>query len=167
MLKWKPFKAHDNSYEGWSDILLTFKYNRSFCLGSPMLVRLLVRFALGETSGLLVRRPDSWWDGRTLGDIFGLLVRPLDSWWDFWTLGEINYRQDNNIQHWFWLQYRDQIKDSDSDVGDLMMMLMPHSWYWSRDLSPASQTRHQHIWSPTSVTNIDVTENIEDSMSFK
>ena len=132
-----------------------------------MLVRLLVRFALGETSGLLVRRPDSWWDGRTLGDIFGLLVRPLDSWWDFWTLGEINYHQDNNIQHWFWLQYRDQIKYGDSDVGDLMMMLMPHSWYWWRDLSPASQTRHQHIWSPTSVTNIDVTENIEDSMSFK
>ena len=115
----------------------------------------------------LVRRVDSWWDGRTLGEMAGLLVRPLDSWWDFWTLGEINYHQDNNIQHWFWLQYRDQINYGDSDFGDLMMMLMPHSWYWWRDLSPASQTRHQHIWSPTSVTNIDVTENIEDSMSFK
>ena len=68
-----------------------------------MLVRLLVRFALGEMSGLLVRRPDSWWDGRTLGDIFGLLVRPLDSWWDAWNVGEINYHQDDNVQHWFWL----------------------------------------------------------------
>ena len=35
------------------------------------------------------------------------------------------------------------------------VMLVPNSWW--RDLSPTSQTCHQHIWSPTTVTNIDVT----------
>ena len=37
-------------------------------------------------------------------------------------------------------------------------MLVTSSCCWSRDLSPTSQTCHQHIWS-TSVTNIDVISN--------
>ena len=36
-------------------------------------------------------------------------------------------------------------------------MLVPNSWCWWRDLSPTSKTCHRLIWSPTSVTNIDVT----------
>ena len=42
-------------------------------------------------------------------------------------------------------------------VGDRFLMLVPSSWCWWRDLSPTSKTCHQLIWSPTSVTNIDVT----------
>ena len=40
------------------------------------------------------------------------------------------------------------------DVGDGYLILVPNSWFWCRDLSPASQTQHQHIWS--SASNIDV-----------
>ena len=43
------------------------------------------------------------------------------------------------------------------DVGDWYLMLVPNSRCWWRDLSPTSKTCHQLIWSPTSVTNIDVT----------
>ena len=45
---------------------------------------------------------------------------------------------------------------SECDVGDWYLMLVPNFWCWWRDMSPTSQTCHQHIWSPTSVTNIDV-----------
>jgi len=34
---------------------------------------------------------------------------------------------------------------------------VPNSRYWWRDLSPTSKFCHLHIWSPTSLTNIDVT----------
>ena len=44
------------------------------------------------------------------------------------------------------------------DVGDWYLMFVPNSWCCWRDLLPTSQTCHQHIWSPTSVTNIDVTD---------
>ena len=107
-----------NLYIGSSVVWRHFLYENLGNLGgSPMLVRLLVRFALGEMIRLLVRRSDSWWDGRTLGDIFGLLVRPLDSWWDAWNVGEINYHQDNNVQHWFGLRYCKQ--------NMMTVMLMP------------------------------------------
>ena len=43
------------------------------------------------------------------------------------------------------------------DVGDWYLMLVPNSRCWWRDLSPTSKSCHQHICSPTSVTNIDVT----------
>ena len=43
------------------------------------------------------------------------------------------------------------------DVGDWYLMLMPNSRCWWRDLSPTSKSCPQHILSPTSVTNIDVT----------
>ena len=43
------------------------------------------------------------------------------------------------------------------DVGDWYLMLVPSSRCWWRALSPTSKSCHQHIWSPTSVTNIDVT----------
>ena len=36
-------------------------------------------------------------------------------------------------------------------------MLVPNSRCWRLDLSPTSKSCQQHIWSPTSVTNIDVT----------
>ena len=44
-------------------------------------------------------------------------------------------------------------------VSDWYLMLVTSSCCWSRDFSPTSQTCHQHIWSPTSVTNIDVISN--------
>ena len=44
------------------------------------------------------------------------------------------------------------------DVDDWYFMLVPNSWCWWCDLSPTSQTCHQHTWSPTSVNNIDVTK---------
>ena len=37
------------------------------------------------------------------------------------------------------------------------VMLVPNSRCWWRDFSPTSKSCHQHIWSPTPVTNIDVT----------
>ena len=43
------------------------------------------------------------------------------------------------------------------DDGDRYLMLAHSSSYWWSDLSPTSQTFHQPISSPTSVTNIDVT----------
>ena len=42
------------------------------------------------------------------------------------------------------------------DVGDWYLTLVPNSRCWWRDLSPTSKSCHQYIWSPTSVTNIDV-----------
>ena len=36
-------------------------------------------------------------------------------------------------------------------------MLVPNSWCWWRDLASTSVSCHQHIWFPTSVTNMDVT----------
>ena len=61
----------------------------------------------------------------------------------------------------------------DSDVGDFMMVTGLRFWWQNHyvgdffryvgdflnvlNWSPTSQTCHQHIWSPTSVTNIDVT----------
>ena len=63
----------------------------------------------------------------------------------------------------------------DSDVGDIVMLVTDFGCWWQNNYvgdffryvddilnvlnrSPTSQTCHQHIWSPTSVTNIDVTE---------
>ena len=43
------------------------------------------------------------------------------------------------------------------NVGDWYLMLAPNSSCWWSDLSPISQTFYQHLSSPTSVTNIDVT----------
>ena len=43
------------------------------------------------------------------------------------------------------------------DLGDWYLMSVPNSRCWWRDFSPTSKSCHQHIWSPTSVTNIDVT----------
>ena len=43
------------------------------------------------------------------------------------------------------------------DVGDWYLMLVPNTQCWWRDLPPTSKFCHQHIWSSTSVTNIDVT----------
>ena len=47
--------------------------------------------------------------------------------------------------------------------GDRFKMLVTESFYWRLfryefNRSPTSQTCHQHIASPTSVTNIDVTK---------
>ena len=66
-------------------------------LGTPMLVRLLVRLNLTNMASHLVRQWDSWWDFWTLGETFGLLVRLLDSWWDDQTLGEKNRHSIKNI----------------------------------------------------------------------
>ena len=60
---------------------------------------------------------------------------------------------------WWWLI---------SDVGGRIIMLatFPLCWWFSRSItsilnrSPNSQTCHQHIWSPTYLTNIDVTGGI-------
>ena len=62
----------------------------------------------------------------------------------------------------------------DSDVGDFMMVTDFGCWWQNQyvgdfvryvgdflyvlNRSPTSKTCHQHIWSPTSVTNVDVTE---------
>ena len=46
------------------------------------------------------------------------------------------------------------------DVGDWYWMFVPNSWCWWRNLSPTSKSCHQHIWSPTSITNIDETQKI-------
>ena len=61
-----------------------------------------------------------------------------------------------------------QAKLGDSDVGDLRCWWQNHyvgdffryvgDFLNVLNRSPTSQTCHQHIWSPTSVTNIDVTE---------
>ena len=65
----------------------------------------------------------------------------------------------------------------DSDVGDIVMMVTDFRCWWQNhyvgdfvryvgdffnalNRSPTSQTCHHHIWSPTSVTNIDVTEQM-------
>ena len=72
--------------------------------------------------------------------------------------------------------------DGDSDVGDRFEMLVAESlcWRFSQYIksvtnilnpSPTSQTlgtntRHQHIWSPTSVTNIDVTNILPDCQAW-
>ena len=57
---------------------------------------------------------------------------------------------------------------------DWFQMLMTESLCWRRyvgdflnvlNLSPTSKSCQQHIWSPTSVTNIDVTENVGDRIS--
>ena len=68
------------------------------------------------------------------------------------------------------------LKFGDSDVGDFMMVTGLRCWWQNHyvgDLfryvgdflnalnrSSTSQTCHQHIWSPTSVTRIDVTYRI-------
>jgi len=60
-------------------------------------------------------------------------------------------------------------------IGDFMMVTDLRFWWQNHyvgdffryvgdffsvfNRSPTSQTCHQHIWSPTSVTNIDVTSN--------
>ena len=58
-------------------------------------------------------------------------------------------------------------------VTSLCWWLFPLCWWFSQYLksvtyilnrSPTSQTCHQHIWSPTSVTNIDVTSRSSRSL---
>jgi len=44
----------------------------------------------------------------------------------------------------------------DSDVDDIAVLMT--LWWWLLNRSPTSQTCHEHIWSPTSVNNIDVTK---------
>ena len=61
-------------------------------------------------------------------------------------------------------------KFGDSDVGDFFSYVGDFLNVLNR--SPTSQTCHQHIWSLTSVTNIDVTVKInispeDSSLSFK
>ena len=42
------------------------------------------------------------------------------------------------------------------DVSDRNLIFVPCSWCWRRDLSPTSQTGHQHNESLTSVINIEI-----------
>ena len=61
------------------------------------------------------------------------------------------------------------IKTGDSDVGDIVMLVTDLRCWWQNhyvgdflnvlNRSTTSQTCRQHIWSPTSVTNIDVTKS--------
>ena len=52
-----------------------------------------------------------------------------------------------------------------TNVGDWYLMFMSNSWYWWRDFLPTFSTCHQHIWSPTFVPNIDVTDLINMEFS--
>jgi len=66
------------------------------------------------------------------------------------------------IQLWQWCWWR--------YIGDLFKMLVAQSFCWrlfslfSQCRSPTFQTCHQYIWSPTYVTNIDVTsKNVRET----
>ena len=70
----------------------SIQYNK--IRGPPILVRILVKFSLGEMGGLLVKSKKSWRNQKYLGEIDGLLVKWVDSWWNQKDLGEIIFRQD-------------------------------------------------------------------------
>ena len=70
----------------------------------------------------------------------------------------------------------------DSDVGDFVMATDLRCWWQNHyagdffryidnflnvlNRLPTSQTCHQHIWSPTSVTNIDVTHGLLSNIAI-
>ena len=82
------------------------------------------------------------------------LHRPLSSLRIFlnWPNLDLSRQRVKSFENQLW-----KSKYSDSDVDDWYLMLVPNSRCWWRDLSPTSKYCHQHIWSPTFVTNLDVT----------
>ena len=48
--------------------------------GPPILVRILVKFSLGEMGGLLVKSKKSWRNQKYLGEIDSMLVKSEISW---------------------------------------------------------------------------------------
>ena len=86
-------------------------------------------------------------------------------WWPICYIGDMEFNLVPNTMNFFPSLNRSWGSDirhqhhntPECDVGDRFLMLVPSSWCWWRDLSPTSKTCHQPIWSPTSVTNIDVT----------
>ena len=97
-----------------------------------------------------------WWN-RYVGDL--MMVTILRCWSQKKYVGDIFlYVGDIPIGH----QHHNM---PEFDVGDWYLMLVPNSRCWWRDLSPTFKSYHQHIWSPTSVTNIDVTVYQQSSFS--
>ena len=86
-------------------------------------------------------------------------------WWPICYVGHMKFNQAPNSIKLFpslnrsWGTYiGDQHHNTpECDVGDWYLTLVPNSRCWWRDLSPTSKSCHQHSWSPTSVTNIDIT----------
>ena len=86
-------------------------------------------------------------------------------WWPICYVGDMKFNLVPNSIIFFpslnrsWGTYigHQHHNTPECDVGDWYLMLVPNSRCWWRDLSPTSKSCHQHIWSPTSVTNIDVT----------
>ena len=68
--------------------------------------------------------------------------------WYWWHYYVVDFMMVTDFRCWLPNHY---VGDFFRYVGDFLKVL---------NRSPTSQTCHQHIWSPTSVTNIDVTENV-------
>ena len=65
-------KVNDNDFER---LFLRYHFR-----GPPILVRILVKFSLGEMGGLLVKSKKSWRNQKYLGEIGSILVKLMDSW---------------------------------------------------------------------------------------
>ena len=125
---------------------------------------------------MLVTILGPWWQKKDVGDIFlhvgdmpighqhnympecdvGDRFVMLETWNSTWC--QIKWRFLLSInESWVTKIGHQHHNTSECDVGDWYLMLVPNFWCWWLDMSPTSQTCHQHIWSPTSVTNIDVT----------
>ena len=111
---------------------------------------------------MLIRRWLWCWWHHYLGDL--MMVAILRCWWLICYVGDMEfYFVPNSIIFFPSLNRSRGIyigqqyhNTPECDIGDWYSILVPNAWCWWRDLSLTSKSC-QHIWSTTSVTNIDVT----------
>ena len=67
------------------------------------------------------------------------------------------YLKNIDWQHWKYSCMLVTFQSVNNIIICQNAMSVTDIWYWWRNLLPTSKYCHQHIWSPTSVTNIDLT----------